>query len=238
MSKDIFIAPETTSPAHTLIRVTPVQKIYVGNNEIWRNTNSPVITAFSVSPNNIDLDSRASGTITFAFSVTGTAGQITYAQIVRLPGGESIGATFVGASGANINGNLPNILQPSQTTIYRVIARNDAGSSYRDTTVTVTQNPVIRNFRRTAFRPGRAGISGPYYEFEATIVGYPRPGITYQFSGGQQGTLDNRHFTASGTNTWTVRLSQTFATTANQSLLLTAQNSSGTVTARISNINT
>ena len=237
MSKKLFISQDVTSPNHTFIQNTPIQRVYTGDNLIWRNIDPPSITAFSISPSTIDLDTRSSGTITFSFTVVGTAGQISYAQIIRLPGGGNIGATFVGASGATINGNLPNILQPSQTTTYRLIARNDSEASHRDTTVTVTQNPVIRNFRQTGFRQGIPGISADTYNFGATIVGYPMPSVSYRFSTGEQGTITRNHFTSSGTNTWTLAFSHIFNNANARSLVLTARNSSGSITSTLNNIN-
>ena len=240
MSKKLYIGQggaSVPSPNHIYIISQAIQRVYTGNNLIWRNIDPPTITAFSVSPNNIDLDTMSSGTVTFTFTVQGTPGQISYAQIVRLPGGGNIGATFVGASGAIINGNLPNILQPTQTTTYRLFARNTGGNTTRDTTVTVTQNPVIRNFRQTGFRQGIPGISADTYNFGATIVGYPRPSVSYRFSTGEHGTLTSSHFTSSGTNTWTLAFTHIFNNANARSVVLTATNSSGTVTETISNIN-
>ena len=61
---------------HRFTGLTPVIRRYVGTNKIWEHSSPPKITAFSVAPNNIDLDTRATGTIVFTLGVEGdrTAG--------------------------------------------------------------------------------------------------------------------------------------------------------------------
>ena len=228
-------------PAHISVGSHPLQKIelYSGGtlHKIWEDLETPTITAFSVAPTSIDLDSRLTGTITFTIGVTGTAGSNTYAQVVRLPDGTNIGATFVGANGANISSTLPNISQPLQTTSYRLFVHNGAGASHKDTSVTVTKNPTLANCRRT----GYIDATTTYY-FAFTLTGLPQPVVTYRFSGGQQGTFFSGHLTQ-GANpyTWTVgdrawRIA--FANADAQSLTLTATNASGSTTCTINNINT
>ena len=219
---------------HLFIGSKPLQKIYKGSKLIWESQNPPVITTFSVSPSTIDLDTRATGTITFTLAVTGRAGENTYAQIVRLPSGANIGVTHVAANGASISTTLPNITQPQSTTTYRLFARNDEGASHKDTTVTVTKNPTLANCRRTGFNN-----QGFLYSFGFTLTGLPRPVVTYRFSGGQQGTVNVRHY-SQGSNpyTWTIDgWRVTMPSAANQSLTLTATNGSGTTTCSIGNIN-
>ena len=129
---------------------------------------------------------------------------------------------------------MPNIPQPNQTTLYRLIASNGNGLSHKEATVTVTKNPTLTNCRRTGFNN-----LGFLYQFGFTLTGLPRPTVTYAFSGGKTGTVSNSHYTqGSNPYTWTIdgwRVN--FANDNNQSLTLTATNNSGSVTCRINNIN-
>ena len=225
-------------PAHISVGSLPLQKIevYKGGQlkKVWEDLENPVITAFDVVPKTLDLDTTPSGTIVFTIGVTGTAGSDTFAQIVRLPDGTNIGPTHVARSGANINTTLSNILQPNQTTTYRLFVHNEAGASHKDTTITVTKNPGLANCRRT----GVINRTHTYF-FGFTLTGLPRPTVTYAFSGGQTGTVSPTHLTQ-GANpyTWTSTGWQiVFANSNAQSLTLTATNSSGSTTCTIANIN-
>ena len=178
-------------------------------------------------------------TRSYLFNTTTSSGATTNAHIVRLPDGATIGATYTGANGANISTTVPNIPQPQKTTTYRLVASNSGGASHQDATVTVTKNPTLASCRRTNYIPARPGISSPQYTFGALLTGLPRPVVTYRFSGGQTGTIPTGHF-RQGANTYTWNIQDwriTFATDANQSLTLTATNSSGTATCTIANIN-
>ena len=188
-------------PTHIYDHTRPLQKLYDGATLIWQAVHVPDITSFYAVPANINLDTRPSGTVTFNFMVIGTTGQDTHAQIVKLPNGENVGATFTGVNGAPINDHLPNIPQPNQTTSYRLIARTNAGAAHEDFTIHVTQNPRITNFRRTGYNQSPAGNS---FVFGATIIGYPQPALSYRFSNGAQGVITPRHLTSSGTNQWTL----------------------------------
>ena len=164
------------------------------------------------------------------------SGGTTNAQIVQLPNGTNIGTTFTAGAGANISTTLPNILQPQQTTTYRLFATNSGGSSHRDTTVTVTKNPTLTNCRRigSITRPGFTN-----YTFGFTLTGLPRPTVTYVFSGGQTGTVSTSHY-QQGSNPYTWTASNWVVTMPNanaQSLVLTARNASGSTTCTLSNIN-
>ena len=226
-------------PAHISIGGhTAVQEIHIYDSgtlkKVWEDTDNPTITAFSVAPTTIDLDTRATGTITFTIGVTGIAGGNTYAQIVRLPGGTNIGTTFTAGAGADINTTLPNITQPQQTTTYRLFAHNSAGAAHKDASVVVTKNPTLTNCRRTGYVDATT-----LYQFGFTLTGLPRPSVTYRFSRGQQGTVALSHYTqGSNPYTWTIdgwRIN--FASSTAQSLTLTATNASGSATCTISNIN-
>ena len=227
--------------AHISVGSLPIQSVYVYQNgqltKIWEDTDNPTITTFSVAPTTIDLDTRATGTITFTIVVPGVSGSSTYAQVVRLPEGTNIGPTQVASSGSNINTTIPNIQQPDKTTSYRLFVHNGAGASHKDATVTVTKNPTLASCRRTNVIT-RTGFAT--YTFGFTLTGLPRPVVTYRFSGGQQGTVSDTHLTqGSNSYTWTSSGWQiTFANANAQSLTLTATNASGSSTCTISNINT
>lgn len=223
-----------TEYSHIYIGTKPIEKIYIGNTLIWENTDSPTITNFSASPSSIDLDTRATGTISFTLAVTGTAGQTTTAQIYRLPENAKVGPSYSGANGANISQSLPNIPQPQKTTTYRLLARNGGGSSHSETTVTVTKNPTLANCRRISFSQ-----QGFQYDFGFTLTGLPRPVVTYSFSGGITGTIAN-NLLIQGANpyTWSVNnFRVNMPSAANQSLTIMATNASGSVTCSLVNIN-
>ena len=237
LSADTSVGNEP-SATHIGIGTEQIQKISIGTNTtpIWQTTNPPAITAFSVAPSTIDLDTRATGTITFTLAVTGIAGSTTNAHIVRVPDGVNIGTAFSAAAGSNISTTLPNITQPQQTTTYRLIAHNSGGASHSDTTVTVTKNPTLTNCRRTNVI-SRVGFTT--YTFGFTLTGLPRPVVTFSFSGGRTGTVPPEHYTQ-GANpyTWTIsNWSVTMSNSNAQSLTLTATNTSGTATCNLSNIN-
>ena len=209
-----------------------------GASQIYRRPVVPVITSFSVTPTTIDLDDRLTGTISFSLGVTGTAGQVTTARIIRVRDNAQIGTTFTGGSGLNISQTLPNIAQPLRTETYRLIATNTDGNAHRDTTVTVTKNPTLTNCRRTNYIDATT-----LYEFAFNLTGLPRPSVRYVFTqnsiAGQQGQVPFNHY-AQGSNpyTWNVtgwRIN--FANSNARSLTLTASNSSGSSSCTINNIN-
>ena len=239
---DLSIGTQTSEPTHIAIGSFQVQKVSVGTDTtaIWEVTNAPNISAFSVSPNSIDLDTRASGNISFTITVDAQSGQSLNAHIVRVSDGANVGTAFTSSAGANINEILPNITQPTHTTTYRLIARSGGGSSHRDANVSVTQNAQISNLRRTGFR--QQGTGGNF-QFTARIIGTPQPAITWRFGGGSQSQRnnDNVHCTAvSGqVNTWDCvwgGLSGSFHSNLTDSFTMTATNSSNSVSATISNI--
>ena len=227
-------------PVHIFVGTKAVQKIFVGagsGSPVWQNTNPPAITGFSVSPSSIDLDTRASGNITFTLQVTGTTGQITKAQVYRIRDNVKIGAEFNAATGSNINTTVPNIPQPNQSTGYRLVAWNEGGASHQDLNLEVTKNPTITNLRRTNFIPARAGFSGAQFTFEAVITGLPRPSVVYLFGTGETATLPASDF-SQGSNpyTWNLRFTVTRANANTTSLRLTATNNSGTAQLSLSSI--
>lgn len=238
----IYIGTNNANPKHIFVGHNTVKKILVGAGTgdeglVWQSINPPAIQSFSTTPSNIDLDTRATGTITFNFQVTGTTGQDTYAQITELPSGRNIGTSYVGANGSGITESLPNILQPTRTTTYRLFARNDAGQSHRDTTITVTENPDILSFARTNAVPNPLNQTNVTYTFTARIKGYPQPTATFAFGSGRNGAISSRHFTPvqSLVNTWDIVFTQEH-NQANDSITLTIVNTSGQDSETISNI--
>ena len=206
--------------------------------QIYRRPVVPVITSFSVTPTTIDLDDRLTGTISFSLGVTGTAGQVTTARIIRVRDNAQIGTTFTGGSGLNLSQTLPNIAQPLRTETYRLIATNTDGNAHRDTTVTVTKNPTLTNCRRTNYIDATT-----LYEFAFTLTGLPRPSVRYVFTqnniAGQQGQVPYSHY-AQGSNPYTFNVTGwriNFANSNARSLRLTASNSSGSSSCVINNIN-
>ena len=209
-----------------------------GASQIYRRPVVPVITSFSVTPTTIDLDNRLTGTISFSLGVTGTAGQVTTARIIRVRDNAQIGTTFTGGSGLNLSQTLPNIAQPLRTETYRLIATNTDGNSHRDATVTVTKNPTLTNCRRTNYIDATT-----LYEFAFNLTGLPRPSVRYVFTqnsiAGQQGQVPYNHY-AQGSNPYTFNVTGwriNFANSNARSLRLTASNSSGSSSCVINNIN-
>ena len=230
-----------TQPQHAKVYPNVVEKITIGTNVVWTNTNAPMIRSFSVNPHTIDLDSRPTGTITFGIDVKGTTGQVTNAIINRLPDGGNIGLTYTSAAGLDLVAQVPNIPQPYQTTTYRLFAQNDSGLSSLDATLTVTQNPAISNLRRTGFR--QASATEGFFQFTARIKGYPRPNITWRFGNGRQSQRnnDNIRFTpvAGQHNTWDAvfgGLSGFRHPVLRDTFRFTATNSSGNISSTINDI--
>ena len=54
------------------IGITPIKKRYVGENVIWEAGGVPVISSFGVTPNTIDLDTRATGNVSFNVALAST----------------------------------------------------------------------------------------------------------------------------------------------------------------------
>ena len=218
--------------SHVFIGTKPVHKITKGTQVVWQATNLPNILSFGVTPTSIDLDTRPSGNVTISWTAAAQS-NTQNSNIYLVPQGTQVGQSYVAGSGAGVSETFTTP-QPNQTQIYRVVVRNTGGASHRDATVKVTQNAAITNFRRTGFAQ-HPGIQAGTFIFQATIKGYPQPALSYRFGNGRQGAITARHLTASGTNTWT--LSYTiYHTVLSDSLVLTATNSSGSVTATINNI--
>ena len=180
--------------------------------------------------------SKVPDRLIFTYGVTGTAGQDTYAQVYAEPQASKVGPQVASTRGGNLAGSIPNIERPNKSQIYRLQARNSGGSSHRDITLTITKNPTIASLRRTNII-SRTGFAR--YTFAMTITGLPQPTLTYRFSGGQTGTIPTSHYSQGANDyTWNVSgWSITFANANAQSLVVTASNSSGSVTATLSNIN-
>ena len=214
----------------------------IGGREYWTTDRIPN-SADWVTDGRLTLSIKfkmtaVTSTIRLSFAVTAQAGKALSAQVYNAGTGAEIGTRFVAAAGSGIS-EVVNAPTPNQSsTTYRVIAKNSGGASHKDLSVTATKDPTIANLRRTRYIAPIPGYSPAQYTFGMTITGLPRPTATYTFSGGQNGTIDARHFTQ-GANpyTWTVNFPQSFATVTAQSLTVTVTNASGSANARIANIN-
>ena len=161
-------------------------------------------------------------------------GSIQTSRVFLEPQGTQIGQTYVTAGGVGVSETF-DTPQPSQTQTYRLVITRDGGTSHSDAVVTITQNPVITNFRRVSFQQA-PGLQAGTFGFRATIVGYPQPTLSYRFGNGRQGAITARHLSPSaGTNEFNFNWS-IYHTVLNDSLVLTASNSSGSVSSTISRI--
>ena len=223
----------SAEPVHVFNGTKAISKIYNGSALVWGNTNAPNITAFSVSPDTIDLDTRPTGNVSFTLAVTGRSGETTNAQVVRLPGGQNVGPTYQGQNGANISETLPNIPQPNQTTTYRLFATNAGGAAHRDTTLTVTQNPALSGLTTQGRSGGQAAPQGVTIVISGTVTGYPRPDITINQSFNNGNALSDRHFTSNGTNSWAFTADWFYPSTTSRVFTVTATNSSGSASQNV-----
>lgn len=214
---------------HIFKGALPYQALYIGANRVWTQTNPPTISALQAAPASIDLDTRATGTVTITFAVSNsTHNGLTHQDGRNIPLTTSTSAIFN---------------QPTATETFTLTSANAGGAASRSVTVTVTQNAVISNFRRTGFRQPATGAGGGYFQFTARIVGTPRPVITWRFGNGRQSQRgnDSIHFApVSGqTNTWDAVLGRGYGfyhVNLSDSLTWTATNSSNSSTATIANI--
>ena len=218
-----FLSVESTSTSQTLV---------------WKNTDPPVITAFSVSPTTIDLDTRPTGDVSLSFTATAQSGKTQTGQLFLEPQGTMIGQTYVSGSGVGLSESGITTPQPDKNQTYRVVVRNAGGASHRDATVTVTQNPVVSNLE-VAFLGDRQGGTGGTIRIRGRVKGYPRPevsvspGWTY-LSGTNH--ISARHFTpVSGlTNTWAFETTQYHGANPGQvTYTVTGTNSSGSGTGQV-----
>ena len=217
---------------HIFHGTRPISSVKRGSADIWMNTDTPDILTFTATPSPIDRDTRATGNI----SLSWTAAAKTAAQTANVylePQGTQVGQSYVTAANAGVSETFTTP-QPTQTQAYRLVIRTAGGASHRDASIVVTQNAAISNFRRTAFQQNPGTLSGTFW-FAATITGTPQPTLSYRFGNGRQGAITARHLTSSGTNQWTLNWN-IFHSVLNDSLVLTATNSSNTTTATIANI--
>ena len=200
----------------------PISKYYLGSRLVWQQGSAPSITALSANPSSIDLDTRATGNVTVTFGVTGSTHNRLYntRSGANVPFTTSTSAVFA---------------QPQQPTTYRLVAQNATGAVHRDVSIDVTKNPTIASLRRSGFQQRLGAVT---YRFAMTITGLPRPSLSYRFGNGQSGNVSARRF-VQGANpyTWSVEFLVTRANANADSLVMTAQNASATVTARLANIN-
>ena len=214
---------------HIAFKSQEYQKVSKGEDLLWQSSNPPSIDSFTANPDSIDLDDRPSGNIRFIWDITGSPVEwAVYKNHVR------VSQSYVGNT-ARAQG-FALIAQPTETSVYTLTARSASGSISQDVTVTVTQNPVIPSFSRTGFAQA-PGLQAGTFQFTIRIVGYPMPTVHYRFGNGRQGIITARNFApVSGEiNTWEGHWS-IYHSVLNDSLNLTAKNSSGSVSNAISNI--
>ena len=185
---------------------------------------------------NLSLDNNTYFNNTRSYLFTGITGGNTYAQIYNAGTHAKVGHQQIATGGGDITDPVSNIERPDGPTNYRLVARNSGGASHKDTLLTITKNPTLSGLRRigSLSRPGFTN-----YTFGFTLTGLPRPVVTYRFSGGQTGTVPTVHL-RQGNNAYTWQVINWQITMPNsnaQSLTLTATNASGSVTARLENIN-
>ena len=170
----------------------------------------------------------------FNFAIGPTVAEVTKAQIYQVRGNIKVGPEHDSTLGGGLTQVVSNIDRPDQTTDYRLLAMNGGGASHRDIRLTITKNPILRSCRRTGFNN-----QGFLYQFGFQVEGLPRPNVSYVFSGGRQGNVPASHF-QQGSNPYTWNITDwriSFSNANAQSLVLTATNSSGSVTCRLANIN-
>ena len=227
---DLTFGPATSEPSHISLGSFQAQSVSYGTNTtpFWQNTSPPPISLFVIQPSSIDLDTRPTGTISLTIGISGTPGQETTAQIVRLPDGANIGPSYSGISGATITALIPNIPQPTHTTTYRLIAHNDAGNSHKDRTVTVTQNPVVSGCSATGSGGSIADPTGTQIRISCQVKGFPMPVVTIN-QGWSPSPVTQRHFTkiSGQVNTWSFSVTNRYPNQNTRTFRVTATNSSG-----------
>ena len=135
------------------------------------------------------------------------------------------------ASGAGAFPTSATLPQPSKTANYRLTAFNATGASHRDTTVTVTKDPVITNFRSTgANHAPNAGAHGATFRFEAIVDGLPRPTMSANQG---IGSISDRHLTQRSDGRWDLTFTHYFGSSGSRQVALSATNGSGVATSRI-----
>ena len=219
------IVRKSTDLVKRFIGSQSISKYYIGSRLVWEQGSAPSITALSANPSSIDLDTRATGNVTVTFGVTGS----THNRLYNTRSGANIPLT---------TSTTAVFAQPQQPTTYRLVSQNATGAVHRDVAIDVTKNPTIANFRRSGFQQIPGGGGSANYRFSATITGLPRPSLGWRFGNGQAGNVSARHF-VQGANpyTWTIEFLVTRANANADSLVLTATNASGSVTATLANIN-
>ena len=125
------------------------------------------------------------------------------------------------------------IPQPTENTTYRLDSLLEANRYNANTSVEITQNPVLSSLVATGLG-GRIGAPGGVtIQITGRVVGYPRPSIS--ISMGWRNPLNDRHFTkvSGAVNTWSFIDTHFFGTSGRRTLTVTATNSSGSVSSDV-----
>ena len=213
---------------HVFKGTQPIKEIYKGNVLVWQNTNPPQITRFTVTPTTIDLDNPTPANVTIVFVV---AAGTTDAQVYLVPQGTKVGVQYSSLNAGNTaTFTAP---RPTQDQTYRVVANNSGGASHLDATVLVTQNPALSNLAAAGLSTGQGFPGGANIRITGKVVGYPRPSIS--IDQGWRSPLTDRHFTpvAGEVNAWTFTTNHVYITSGRRAFVVTATNSSGTVTGNV-----
>ena len=194
------------------------EEIYLGPQSFWRQGTAPVITAFTVDRNNIDLDTTT-GNIELIVRGTG----FTNGQIINQNTGEVVQnfATNTGVSRASTP-------IPTEDTTFVATVTNNTGATSSSLTVRVTKNPVITNFRSTGQYHSPLS-SGSNFRFAAIIDGRPQPALSADQG---IGAISTRHLTRRSDGRWDLDFTHVFGIAGSRTITLTATNSSGSVTAQ------
>ena len=216
---------DPTSPLTFDVKFTDGTRLYGTTLDklIWQNTAPPSITAFSVAPTSIDLDTRPTGNVTLSWTAT-AQNEVRTSRVYLEPQATRIGQTYVTAANTGISETITTP-QPTQNQTYRLVISNDTGASHQDVNVTVQKDLAITNFRRTGFTQVPTNPLLGAYRFGFRITGYPAPN-RFVFSGVHSATTDGRHLTpVSGmANTWDFEITFDLPVVSSGSLTVVATN--------------
>ena len=209
---------ESSNWIHVENNADAYEEIYSGPQSFWRQGTSPVITAFTVDRNNIDLDTTT-GNIELIVRGTG----FTNGQIINQNTGEVV-QNFA----TNTDVSRASTPIPTEDTTFVATVTNNTGATSSSLTVRVTKNPVITNFRSTGQYHSPLS-SGSNFRFAAIIDGRPQPALSADQG---IGAISTRHLTRRSDGRWDLDFTHVFGIAGSRTITLTATNSSGSVTAQ------
>ena len=121
------------------------------------------------------------------------------------------------------------IPQVTEDTSYNLNSLLGSSSYNAQTSIGVTQNPVLSNLVALGRGGSQGAPSGVTIQLSGRVVGYPRPSISINMN--WPSPITDRHFTkVSGlVNTWDFSATHFFGTSGRRTLRVTATNPSGSV---------